>query len=118
MPDVGDASHAVFVGKVVEFYPKSREQWNQRVEEFYHTHRDLRESLMAQLQNTDGLGRQTSRPAGVDSLELIWRKAMIEDIWADSLNPAELQQLRAVTKRSELDRLHFDYRRRVRLEVQ
>jgi hypothetical protein len=41
-PDLSNQQQAVFVGKVLEFYPKSHEQMNQLWNEFYHSHPDLR----------------------------------------------------------------------------
>jgi hypothetical protein len=36
LPDSGNADHAVFVGKVTGFYPKSRGEMTPLVEEFVH----------------------------------------------------------------------------------
>src|SRR5260370_495244 len=54
LPEAADVSHVVFVGKVMEFYPKSAEQMIPRMEECGRTHRDLQDSLRAQSQNTTG----------------------------------------------------------------
>ncbi len=112
LPDTSNADHAVFVGRVTEFYPKSRGEMTPLVEEFVRTHRDLQEALRTLSPNASG-----RRVAGVSSGNLDWRKQMIEYIWGDKLTPAERDQLRGVTDEPELDRLGFDQRRRARLEV-
>ena len=112
LPDPSDANHAVFVGKVTEFYPKSRAEVTPLLEEFVRTHRDLQEALRAQSSNNTG-----RRVAGASSGDVVWRKAMTEYIWGDMLTPTEMEQLRAAADVRELDRLGFDQRRRARLEV-
>jgi hypothetical protein len=112
LPDTSNANHAVFVGRVTEFYPKSRAEMTPLLEEFVRTHRDLQEALRTQSPNTSG-----RRVAGASSGNLEWRKQMIEYIWGDKLTPTEREQLRGATDERELDRLGFDQRRRARLEV-
>jgi hypothetical protein len=112
LPDTSNADHAVFVGRVTEFYPKSRGELTPLLEEFVRTHRDLQEALRTLSPNTSG-----RRVAGVSPDNLDWRKQMIEYIWGDKLTPAERDQLRGVTDERELDRLGFDQRRRARLQV-
>jgi hypothetical protein len=40
-PDPGNINHAVFIGKVQEFFPKTHSDVDRIHEEFYRTHRDL-----------------------------------------------------------------------------
>ena len=108
LPDTGNTDHAVFVGQVTQVYPKSHADMT---EEFGRTHRDLLESLLAQSVDTSG-----RRLAGYPSALLEWRKQIIEYVWGDTLTPAEREQLRTADQR-DLDRLGFDQRQRVHLEV-
>jgi hypothetical protein len=111
LPDIGNADRTIFVGRVMDLYPKSRDEMNLRVDEFYRTHRDLQDVVRAQ-QGTSGRRLGPATPAEVE-----FRKQMIEYVWAETLTPADLEKLRAVKDERELDRLGFDQRRRVRLEV-
>ena len=113
LPDTGDANHAVFVGKVTDVYPKSQADMNRLRDEFGRTHRDLVESLLAQSMDTSG--RRLAGQAYSSSL-LELRKAIIEYVWGDTLTPAEREQLRTANWQ-ELDRLAFEFRQRVHLEV-
>jgi hypothetical protein len=113
LPDTSNANHAVFVGKVTEFYPKSPAERSQLLEEFIRTHPDLLEALRAQSPEYP-TGR---RIAGASSGNLEWRKQIIKYIWGDTLTPTEQEQLRVASDERELDRLGFDQRRRARLEV-
>jgi len=112
LPDASNANRAVFVGKVTEFYPKSRADVTPLLEEFVRTHRDLLEELRTQSPNATA-----RRKAGASSGNLEWRKAMTEYIFGDMLTPTERQQLRDAADEREFDRLGFDQRRRARLEV-
>ena len=112
LPDAGNADRAVFLGRVTEFFPKSRADLNPILEEFARTHRDLQEALRTQSPNTTG-----RHIAGGSAGNLDWRKKMTEYIWGDRLAPAERVQLRDAADERELDRLGFDQRRRARLEV-
>ncbi len=112
LPYPSSADRAVFLGRVTEFYPKSRAELNPILEEFARTHRDLQEALSAQSPNT-----ATRHVAGGSAGNLEWRKQMTEYIWSDKLTPAEQAQLLDAADERELDRLGFDQRRRARLEV-
>jgi hypothetical protein len=112
LPDTSNTDRAVFVGKVTEFYPKSRAETTPLLEEFVRTHRDLQEALRTQSSNATG-----RRSAGASTGNLEWRKQMIQYIWGDKLTPAEREQLSGATDERELDRLGFDQRRRAHLEV-
>jgi hypothetical protein len=112
LPDTSNLNHAVFIGKVTAFYPKSRTEVNQLVDEFVRTHRDLLEALRAQSPNTGG-----RRIAGTSSANVEWRRQMTEYIWGTMLTPAEREQLSKATDERELDRLGFDQRRQARMEV-
>jgi hypothetical protein len=114
LPDTSNANHAVFIGKVTEVYPKSRADMNRLVDEFVRTHHDLLEALRTQSPNTTG---RVVAGAGASSAEVEWRRQIIEYVWRDLLTPTERQQLRAATDRQELNRLDFDQRRRVHLDV-
>ncbi len=110
LPDTSNATRAVFVGKVIEVYPKSRDEMNRLVEEFARTHRDLQEALRAQYGDTSG----RSIAGASSSPEVEWTRQIIEYVWGDRLTPTERDQLRVVHDRDELNRLGFDTRRRVR----
>jgi hypothetical protein len=108
LPNADSETTAVFVGTVREFYPRSRDQMNQIMQDFYHTHQDL----VAQLRNP----AETRRRAGEPAPNLEFRKQLIQYIWGNTLTPAEEEQLRTATAQ-DLDRLHFDYWRRARFAV-
>ena len=81
LPDAGNADRAVFLGRVTEFFPKSRADLNPILEEFARTHRDLQEALRTQSPNTTG-----RHIAGGSAGNLDWRKKMTEYIWAPPRN--------------------------------
>jgi hypothetical protein len=80
LPDAGNADRAVFLGRVTEFYPKSRGELNPILEEFARTHRDLQEALHTQSPNTTDRHVAGGSPGNLD-----WRKNMTEYIWGDKL---------------------------------
>jgi hypothetical protein len=106
-PDPSNRLQAIFVGVVREFYPKSREQMNQLLNEFYQSHPDLRS------QPGSRVGRPIAKAPPDDQK---FRREFIRFLWGDSLNSVEQEQLLNADQR-ELDRLMFDYRRRARLQV-
>jgi hypothetical protein len=106
-PDPANQQQAVFVGVVREFYPQSRQQMTQLLDEFYRTHPELRS------QPAGGTGRLAAGAAPDDQTV---RKAFIQFLWGNSLTAAEEEQLQTGGRR-ELDSLRLDYRRRARLQV-
>jgi hypothetical protein len=112
LPNTGDANHAVFVGRVTQVYP-SRADMDRLREEFGRTHRDLLEALRTQSPNTTG---RVVAGVGASSAEVELKKQFIEYVWGDTLTPAEREELRTANQR-EMDRLAFEFRQRVHLEV-
>jgi hypothetical protein len=111
LPDTSNPNQAIFVGKVTESYPQSRSEMNRMIEEFARKYRSTQQT--ARTQSGTASAR---RSAGTPSVNLEWRKQMIEYILGDKLTPTEREQLRAADE-SQLDRLAFDQTRWVRLEV-
>ncbi|HJT89163.1 MAG TPA: hypothetical protein VJ732_14950 [Bryobacteraceae bacterium] len=109
-PDPNNPDAAIFIGRVTEFYPASRAEKDQKVQEFYRSHQDL----IRQIQN--GSNQAARRRAGQQAGNLDFRKEMIEYLWGDALTEKEQEQLRTANE-SELNLLRFDYRRRARLDV-
>jgi hypothetical protein len=106
-PDLSNQQKAVFVGVVRDFYPKSHEQMNQLLDEFYRSHPDLRPSP----------GNRAGRViAGAPQDDQEFRREFIRSLWGNSLSAMEQDQLRNAD-RQELDRLMLDYRRRAHLQI-
>jgi hypothetical protein len=106
-PDLSNQKQAVFVGIVRDFYPKSHEQMDQLLNQFYQSHPDLRPGPSS---------RAGRAKAGAPSDDQEFRREFIRSLWGDSLNGVEQEQLRNADQQ-ELNRLMFDYRRRAHLQV-
>ncbi len=110
LPDIGNANHAVFVGKVTDVYPKSQADMSRLRAEFAQMHRDLVEALRTQSPNTTG--RVVAGTSSEPIVEL--RKQFMEYVWGDTLTPTEREQLRNADQRVVEA---FENRQRVHLEV-
>ena len=106
-PDPANPQQAVFVGVVREFYPRSRQEMTELLDEFYRAHPELRSP------SAGGTGRMAAGAAPDDQT---LRKAFIHFLWGSSLTAAEEEQMQTAGRR-ELDSLRLDYRRRARFQV-
>jgi hypothetical protein len=90
-PDLTNQLQAVFVGVVREFYPKSREQMTQLLDEFYRSHPEFR----FQPSGAAATRRLAATPPGDQE----FRREFIRFVWGDSLTTTEKEQIRSADQR-------------------